>query len=169
MTQLASEKQITEIVSEQAGSGPALEFPRDQRRRASPIGRLAKAIWLRKTPRPSLRSRLAGEAGKCLTRCREIGGAIHYARRQFALGNSSGLGRLRRYFFGRSIANASDGLGAVEEWNSECALAEKFQRLVAVKGMVEAGANVAEQPFERQPLEIRRPADCAKRQVDHAN
>ena len=68
-----------------------------------------------------------------------------------------------------SFADASDRVEAVEKWNSECALAEKFQRLVAVKRMVEAGANVAEEPFERQSLEIRRPANGAKRQVHHAN
>jgi MFS superfamily sulfate permease-like transporter len=52
------------------------------------------------------------------------------------------------------LLDASDRVEAVEEWNSECALAEKFQRLIAVKRMVKARANVSEQPFERQPLEI---------------
>src|ERR1700733_13157205 len=59
---------------------------------------------------------------------------------------------------------SSDRVETIKKWNSKCALAEKFQRLVTVKRMVEAGANVAEQPFERQPLEIRRSADRAKRQ-----
>jgi hypothetical protein len=86
-----------------------------------------------------------------------------------------GVRSLSRFFYFLAqyvlipLLDASDWVETVKKWNAECALAEKFQRLVAVKRMVEAGANVAEQPFERQPLKIRRSADGAKRQVDHAN
>jgi len=68
-----------------------------------------------------------------------------------------------------SLLDASDRVEAIEEWNSKCALAEKFERLVAVERMVEAGANVAEQPFERQPLEIRRTPDRAQGEIHHAH
>ena len=66
-----------------------------------------------------------------------------------------------------SLLDASDRVEAFEEWNSKRALAEEFEGLVAVERMVEAGAHVAEQALQRQPLEIRGAAHRAQRQVHH--
>src|SRR5208282_199222 len=56
-------------------------------------------------------------------------------------------------------------LQSFRQRNAECALAEKFKRLVAVERMIQAGAHVSEEPLEWQPLEVGRSADRAQRQI----